>query len=92
MSLSTEAIQEIVTKYRRHEKDTGSPEVQIALLTQKIKTLTDHLKSHKHDYNSRRGMEIMVSGRKKMLRYLKGLDLMRFDKIVKELGIRAKNI
>jgi small subunit ribosomal protein S15 len=92
MSLSTETTQEIVNKYRQHDKDTGSPEVQIALLTMKIRSLTDHLKSHKHDYNSRRGMEIMVSGRKKMLRYLKGLDLARFDKIVQELGIRAKNI
>ena len=92
MSLPTETIQEIVNKYQQHDKDTGSAEVQIALLTKKIQSLTDHLKSHKHDYNSRRGMEIMVSGRKKMLRYLKSKDIARFEKIVKELGIRAKNI
>ena len=92
MSLPTETIQEVVKKYQRHEKDTGSAEVQIALLTMKIRSLTDHLKSHKHDYNSRRGMEIMVSARKKMLRYLRGQDMARFEKIVQELSIRAKNI
>jgi small subunit ribosomal protein S15 len=92
MSLPTETIQEIVTKYQQHDKDTGSAEVQIALLTKKIQALTEHLKSHKHDYNSRRGMEIMVSARKKMLRYLKESNLARFEIIVKELSIRAKNI
>ncbi len=92
MSLTTEVIDEILKKYQRHDKDTGSAEVQIALLTKKIQSLTEHLKSHKHDYNSRRGMEIMVSARKKMLRYLKESNLARFEIIVKELGIRAKNI
>ena len=92
MSLTTQVIDEILKKYQRHEKDTGSAEVQIALLTKKIQSLTEHLKSHKHDYNSRRGMEIMVSARKKMLRYLKDSNLARFEIIVKELSIRAKNI
>jgi small subunit ribosomal protein S15 len=92
MSLPTEAIDQIVKSYQQHDKDTGSPEVQIALLTKKIESLTTHLKSHKHDYNSRRGMEIMVSARKKMLRYLRDKDLARFDTIVKALAIRAKNI
>lgn len=92
MSLATETIQEIVKTYQQHDKDTASPEVQIALLTEKIKSLTNHLRSHKHDYSSRRGMEKMVSRRKKMLRYLKKSDQVRFDKVVQELGIRAKNI
>lgn len=92
MSLPTQTIDEIVKTYQSHAKDTGSPEVQIALLTKRIGLLTDHLKSHKHDYNSRRGMEIMVSARKKMLRYLRGKDLARFEAIVKALGIRAKKI
>jgi small subunit ribosomal protein S15 len=92
MSLPTETICEIVANHQQHDKDTGSPEVQVALLTKKIESLTTHLKSHKHDKDSRRGMEIMVSARKKMLRHLKRKNLARFEKIVKELGIRAKNI
>lgn len=90
MSLISQSIEEIVSEYRTHETDTGSPEVQIAILTHKIRRLTEHLKAHRHDFNSRRGMQIMVSHRKKLLRYLRGQDIARFQKIVKSLGIRAK--
>lgn len=92
MSLATERVQEIVSEHKQHESDTGSPEVQIAILTYKIRSLTDHLKTHKHDYHSRRGMLKMVSRRKKLLRYLKHKDAERFRAIVANLRIRATQI
>ena len=92
MSLTPEAVRGILDEHQLHDKDTGSSEVQIAVLTSRIKQLTEHLKIHSHDCNSRRGIEKMVSRRKKLLRYLKSRDVARFDSIVKSLGIRASKI
>ena len=82
--------QEIMVKYARHEGDTGSPEVQIALLTERIKELTEHLKIHKKDHHSRRGLLMMVGQRKGMLGYLKNQDIERYRAILAEL--RTKKI
>ncbi|GCD09565.1 30S ribosomal protein S15 [Clostridium tagluense] len=80
--------QEIMTKHARHEGDTGSPEVQIALLTERILELTEHLKIHKKDHHSRRGLLMMVGQRKGMLGYLKNQDIERYRAILAELGLR----
>ena len=81
--------QEIIEKYARHEGDTGSPEVQIALLSERIKSLTEHLKTHKKDHHSKRGLFIMVGQRKGLLNYLYEQDIERYRSIKKELGIRG---
>ncbi|TDT61561.1 30S ribosomal protein S15 [Fonticella tunisiensis] len=81
--------QEIITKYQRHEGDTGSPEVQIALLTERINHLTDHLKVHKKDHHSRRGLLKMVGQRRGLLNYLLKTDIERYRAIIDELGIRT---
>ena len=78
----------IIAKYARTEGDTGSPEVQIALLTARISELTEHLKKHPKDHHSRRGLLMMVGHRKNLLGYLYGLDINRYRSLVKELGIR----
>lgn len=80
--------QEIINKYKRHEGDTGSPEVQIALLTDRINHLTDHLKTHKKDHHSRRGLLMMVGKRRGLLDYLIKTDIERYRTIIAELGIR----
>lgn len=80
--------QEIMTKFQRHEGDTGSPEVQIALLTERINHLTAHLKMHKKDHHSRRGLLMMVGQRKGLLNYLTRLDIERYRSLIKELNIR----
>lgn len=90
MSPSSKKKQDTVKKFRIHDKDTGSPEVQIALLSERIKELTEHLKKEKKDFHSRRGLEIMVSRRKKLLNYLRRKDLKRFEKIKKELKLRVQ--
>lgn len=87
--ISKERKQEIVQKYQRDEKDTGSPEVQIALLTEKISQLTDHLKDHKQDHSSRRGLLKMVGQRRKLLRYLENKDVERYRELISNLGIRG---
>lgn len=79
---------EIINKYALHEGDTGSPEVQIALLTKRINDLTDHLKTHKKDHHSRRGLLKMVGQRRNLLNYLTKTDIERYRKIIAELGIR----
>ena len=79
---------EIVKQYATHEKDTGSPEVQIALLTVRISELTEHFKIHKKDHNSRRGLLKLVSRRRKLLDYLKRESVDSYSEIIKELGIR----
>ena len=79
---------EIIEKNRTHENDTGSPEVQIAILTERIKQLTEHLKEHKHDNHSRRGLLKMVGQRRNMLAYLKKKDIERYRAIIAKLGIR----
>lgn len=80
--------QAIMKEYAIHEGDTGSPEVQIAVLTEQINRLTEHFKEHKHDYHSQRGLMKMVGRRKKMLAYLKRTDLERYKALIEKLGLR----
>ena len=86
--MDKELKQEIIARYARSEGDTGSPEVQIALLTERIKELTEHLKVHKKDHHSRRGLLMMVGHRKSLLNYLKDVDIERYRAIVNSLGLR----
>lgn len=88
MSLSSDRKREIVGKYRTHESDTGSPEVQIALLTTRIAELTGHFDIHHKDHHSRRGLLKMVGKRRRLLDYVKSKDVGRYRKIISELGIR----
>jgi len=80
--------QDIVGKFKTHEKDTGSPEVQVALLTERIVYLTEHFKTHKKDHHSRRGLLKLVGQRRRLLDYLKGKDSGRYKKLIDGLGIR----
>lgn len=80
--------QAIMKEYAIHEGDTGSPEVQIAVLTEQINRLTEHFKEHKHDYHSQRGLMKMVGHRKNMLAYLKRTDLERYKALIEKLGLR----
>ena len=80
--------QAIMKEYAIHEGDTGSPEVQIAVLTEQINRLTEHFKEHKHDYHSQRGLMKMVGRRKNMLAYLKRTDLERYKALIEKLGLR----
>ena len=86
--ISKEMKSEIIEKYKRDEKDTGSPEVQIALLTERINELTEHLKVHKKDNHSRRGMLKMVGKRRNLLNYLAKIDINRYREIVEKVGLR----
>ena len=86
--LATERKQEIIGKFRSHEADTGSPEVQIALLSERITTLTEHFRSHKKDHHSRRGLLKIVGQRRRLLDYLKSRDVERYRKVISVLGIR----
>ncbi|HDH63324.1 MAG TPA: 30S ribosomal protein S15 [Firmicutes bacterium] len=86
--LEKEEKQEIIAKYQIHEGDTGSPEVQIAILTEKIKRLSEHLKVHKKDHSSRRGLLKMVGRRRKLLNYLKEKDYDRYIHLIESLGLR----
>jgi small subunit ribosomal protein S15 len=79
---------QIVDSYARGERDTGSPEVQVALLTARIQQLTGHFSTHKHDHHSRRGLVRMVNSRRKLLDYLKGKDLERYRELIARLGLR----
>src|SRR5262245_39226455 len=88
MALSQEAKKSIIAKYRLHEHDSGSPEVQIALLTERIRTLTDHFKAHKHDQHSRRGLRKLVGQRRRLLDYLKNRNAENYKMIIKELDLR----
>ena len=88
MALSKEKKAEIVKKFAKDAKDTGSSEVQIAILTEEIKELTEHLKVHSHDYHSRRGLLKKVGQRRRLLNYLFKTDVTRYRKIVKDLGLR----
>lgn len=89
MSLIPEEKAAILQEYRLSEKDTGSTEVQVALLTGRIKKLTEHFKTHKHDYHSRRGLLRLVSHRRKLLSYLKQKDLARYRDLIQRLGLRS---
>ena len=86
--LGTDRKQEIIEQYKRHEGDTGSPEVQIALLSERITYLTEHFKTHKKDHHSRRGLLKMVGQRRRLLDYLIKQDVERYRTIIKALGIR----
>ncbi|MGO1875058.1 30S ribosomal protein S15 [Agrococcus casei] len=88
MSLTTEQKQEIVAEFATHEGDTGSPEVQVAILTRRIKDLTEHLKGHKHDHHSRRGLLLLVGQRRRMLKYLQRVEIERYRELIKRLGLR----
>ena len=88
MSLDLEVKKQIMTDYATAEGDTGSPEVQIALLTQRIKDLTEHSRQHKHDHHSRRGLLLLVGRRRRLLRYLEATDIERYRSLIKRLGLR----
>jgi small subunit ribosomal protein S15 len=88
MSLTQEKKQELIQKFGRSEGDTGSAEVQIALLTERINELTEHLRSHSKDHHSRRGLLMLVGKRRRLLRYLESADLERYRTVVGELGLR----
>jgi small subunit ribosomal protein S15 len=88
MGLTQEKKQSLITDYHRHDTDTGSPEVQIAILTNRILQLTEHLRAHKHDESSRRGLLQMVGQRRRLLAYLKKSDNARFTAVVEKLNLR----
>ena len=88
MALDTAVKQEIIKEYATHEGDTGSPEVQVALLTRRITDLTEHFKDHKHDHHSRRGLLLLVGQRRRMLTYLAKVDIERYRSLIKRLGLR----
>lgn len=88
MAETAEEKKEIIEEFQIHENDTGSPEVQIALLTQRIQTLTEHFKEHEQDHNGRRGLLQMVGRRRRLLDYLKSKDLDRYQSTIERLGIR----
>ncbi|WP_181275806.1 30S ribosomal protein S15 [Brevibacterium oceani] len=88
MALDTAVKQEIIKEYGTHEGDTGSPEVQVALLTRRISDLTEHFKDHKHDHHSRRGLLLLVGQRRRMLKYLAKVDIERYRSLIKRLGLR----
>ncbi|MCX6999010.1 MAG: 30S ribosomal protein S15 [Candidatus Sumerlaeota bacterium] len=88
MSITLEKKKELIGQFKRHEGDTGSPEVQVAILTERINNLTGHFKAHAKDHHSRRGLLKMVGRRKSLLNYLQRLDIERYRKIVASLGLR----
>lgn len=88
MTIEAEKKQGLVAKFRTHEKDTGSPEVQVALLSERINELTEHFKTHKKDFHSRRGLLKLVGQRRRLLDYLKSKDTNRYRKLIDTLGIR----
>jgi small subunit ribosomal protein S15 len=88
MSITAQRRQEVIKEYQRDEKDSGSPEVQVAILTERIKALTEHLRTHKHDYGSRRGLLQMVSTRNRLLRYLSNTNRQSYLDLISKLGLR----
>lgn len=80
--------QEIITEFGKHDSDTGSPEVQVALLTERVNHLTEHLRTHKHDHHSRRGLLMLVGKRRRMLNYLRSQDVERYRSLIAALGLR----
>lgn len=88
MAISQERKTELIEEYRVHETDTGSPEVQIAVLTEEINTLNEHLRMHKKDHHSRRGLLKMVGRRKHLLTYLRNRDVVRYRDVIAKLGLR----
>ena len=88
MSLNAEVKKAIIEEYATHEGDTGSPEVQVAMLSRRIKDLTEHLKEHKHDHHSRRGLLLLVGQRRRLLGYLQDVDIERYRSLIGRLGLR----
>jgi small subunit ribosomal protein S15 len=88
MSITSDKKNELVSQYRVHGKDTGSPEVQIAILTERIKNLTEHFKLHKKDHHSRRGLLMLVGKRRRLLEYLRTNNLLRYREVTEKLGLR----
>ena len=88
MVLTPDTKKEIIERFKLHEKDTGSPEVQVAILSNRITYLTDHFKVHKKDHHSRRGLLKLVGQRRRLLNYLRKIDLTRYQNVIKELGLR----
>lgn len=88
MALEKEKKSEIIGKFRKHGTDTGSPEVQVAILTDRITYLTEHFKTHEKDHHSRRGLLKLVNRRRKLLDYVKGIDNSRYAKLIQDLGLR----
>ncbi len=88
MALTTDQKKTIMTEYATVENDTGSPEVQVAMLTRRISDLTEHLKMHKHDHHSRRGLLLLVGRRRRLLKYLEKTDITRYRALIERLGLR----
>lgn len=88
MSIASERKTEVIKDFAQKKGDTGSPEVQVAILTERINSLTDHFKTHKQDHNSRRGLLVMVGRRRRLLDYLKAKDVERYNQLIGRLGIR----
>ena len=88
MALTTEQKKVILAEYGLHETDTGSPEAQVALLTKRITDLTEHLKQHKHDHHSRRGLLLLVGRRRRLLKYVAKVDINRYRSLIERLGLR----
>lgn len=88
MALSTADKKQILADYGLHETDTGSPEAQIALLTRRITDLTEHLKTHRHDHHSRRGLLLLVGRRRRLLKYIQQIDVARYRTLIERLGLR----
>ncbi|MCK4311212.1 MAG: 30S ribosomal protein S15 [Candidatus Cloacimonetes bacterium] len=88
MALTPEAKTAIMVEFKLHDLDTGSPEVQVALLTQRIKSITEHLKVHKKDFHTRRGLLKLIGQRRRLLNYLQKKDIERYRKLIKTLGLR----
>ena len=88
MTLTKEAKLGIIDKHRQHDSDTGSPQVQVALLTTRINELTEHLRTHRKDHHSRRGLLMLVGKRRRLLRYLQSSDIERYRSLIQELGLR----
>lgn len=88
MALDTQTKKQILSEYGLHETDTGSPEAQIAMLTKRITQLTEHLKKHKHDHHSRRGLLLLVGRRRRLLKYVQKVDINRYRALIERLGLR----
>jgi small subunit ribosomal protein S15 len=88
VSIDTATKKQIMTEHGRSENDTGSPEVQVAMLTHRINHLTEHLKEHKHDHHSRRGLLLLVGQRRRLLNYLSKKDISRYRQLIEKLGLR----
>ena len=88
MALSTDEKKSILADYGVHSTDTGSPEAQVALLTRRIVQLTEHLKTHKHDHHSRRGLLLLVGRRRRLLKYVASVDVTRYRSLIERLGLR----